>query len=465
VSHAAEDPAPPTPEVGSAPSRPARVGAWPMWVLGLVVLIDQIDQNLVRGVVPQLKSDFGIDDFGIGVLISAFVLVNGIVTVPAGYLADRWNRTRTIGHTVVAWSGITMLTAASQNFGQLLAGRALLGFGQAVTEPSANSLISDYYPTEQRGAAFSVQQIMGIIGFGVGIALGGAIGSQFGWHWAFIVVGPPGFVIAAIAYRLREPRRGHGDRLHLGITDDPPAEEHPRLFEHGIRRFLVDMVTGLRDDLKVILSIPTLKFALVGVGAFMFTLTGVGAWLPEFHRRFSGLTQGQSTAAVGVIVLAGGIPGLLVGGSIADRYAQRIRGARVVIPTYCIATGTALFTISYLPMPFAVSLTLELAGMFTLWIAVPGLRAGLADAVPAHLRGAGFGAFNLVSIVFGAAAAPIIVGALADVFNLRIAFLLVSPPVFLGAYVLYRARDHLDADAATIFEAVVRAMQQDQEHA
>jgi MFS family permease len=433
-----------------------------MWVLGLVVLIDQVDQNLVRGVVPQLKAEFGIDDFGIGILISAFVLVNGIVTVPAGYLADRWHRTRTIGHTVVAWSGITMLTAASQNFGQLIAGRALLGFGQAITEPSANSLISDYYPTEQRGAAFSVQQIMGIIGFGVGVALGGAIGSQFGWHWAFIVVGPPGFVIAAIAYRLREPR-GHGDRLHLGITDDGPAEEHQRLFEHGVRRFLVDMITGLRDDLRVILSIPTLKFALVGVGAFMFTITGIGAWLPEFHRRFSGLTQEQATTAVGLIVLAGGIPGLLLGGRIADRYMHRIRGARVVVRVLH-ALGTALFTISYLPMPFAVSFLLELVGMFTVWIAVPALRRA-RRCVPAHLRGAGFGAFNLVSIVFGAAAAPIIVGALADVFNLRIAFLLVSPPVFLGAYVLYRARDHLDADAAKIFEAIMTAIQQEQAEA
>jgi MFS family permease len=465
VAKTAGDEERPTTDAGATPSAPVRVGAWPMWVLGLVVLIDQVDQNLVRGVVPQLKSDFGIDDFGIGVLISAFVLVNGVITVPAGYLADRWHRTRTIGHTVVGWSGITMLTAASQNFGQLLLGRALLGFGQAVTEPSANSLISDYYPTNQRGAAFSVQQIMGIIGFGLGIALGGAIGSQFGWHWAFIVVGPPGLLIAALAYRLREPRRGHGDRLHLGITDDTPADDHQRLFEHGLRRFLVDMMTGLRDDLRVIISIPTLKFALVGVGAFMFTVTGIGAWLPEFHRRFSGLSQEQATSAVGLIVLAGGIPGLLLGGRIADRYAQRIRGARVVIPAYCISAGTALFTVSYLPMPFAVSLALELVGMFTIWVAVPALRAGLADAVPAHLRGAGFGAFNLVSIVFGAAAAPIIVGAIADVLDLRLAFLLVSPPVFLGAYVLYRARDHLDADAAKIFEAVVRAMQQEQDRA
>src|SRR5436309_5147944 len=161
VADTAEEPGATTSDVNPPQPAPVRVGAWPMWVLGLVVLIDQVDQNLVRGVVPQLKSDFGIDDFGIGVLISAFVLVNGIVTVPAGYLADRWNRTRTIGHTVVAWSGITMITAAAGNFATLLGLRALLGFGQAVTEPSAASLLSDYYPTEERGKVFSNQQIMG----------------------------------------------------------------------------------------------------------------------------------------------------------------------------------------------------------------------------------------------------------------------------------------------------------------
>lgn len=437
-----------------------------MWVLGLVILIDQVDQNILRGVIPQLKAAFGIDDFAIGVLASAFVLVNGLVTVPAGYLADRWHRTRTIGHTVVAWSAITMVTAAAQNFGQLLLGRAVLGFGQGITEPSANSLISDFYPTSQRGTAFSFQQIMGIIGFGVGIALGGAIGSQFGWHWAFIVVGPPGFVIAILAYRLREPRRGQGDRLHLGIDDprDRRGEvEHVRLFENGIVAFFRDMARGLAQDMRVILSIPTLRYAMVGVGALLFTVQGIGVWLPEFHRRFSGLTQEQSTTAVGLLVLAGGIPGLLLGGRIADRYAGRIRGARVVIPAYCLWIGITFFTVSYLPMPFALSFALELAGMMTVWVAIPSLRAGVADTVPAHLRGAGFGAFNLVSIVFGAAAAPIVVGALADVWNLRVAFLIVSPPVYVGAWVLYRARDHLDADAAKILDAVMRAVQEQQQ--
>lgn len=446
-----------------APKTSPRVSPWPMWVLGLVLMIDQIDQNIVRGVIPQLQDEFSLNDTEIGVVLSIFVLVNGVITVPAGYLADRWRRTRAIGHTVVAWSAITALTAAAQSFAQLLGLRALLGFGQAVTEPSAASLIGDYYPSSERGRAFSLQQVLQFAGFGLGIGIGGAVGSTLGWRWAFVIVALPGTLIALVAYSLNEPRRGHADRLHLGLDDgDGDADDHPRLFEEGVRRFFVDMVRGLRDDLRTILAIPTLRLSLVGVGVLLFSITAVGAWLPVFHERFSGLTQREATGAVTAMVILGGIPGILLGGRVADRYAGRIQGARVVIPAWCVAGGTVLFTLSYLEVPFAVSFVLELVGFFFVTMAIPALRAGLTDVVPANLRGAGFGAFNVVSVVFGAAAAPTLVGLLAEVWNLRTAFLVLSPPVFVGSYILYRARYHLDEDAAKILKAVLRAVQEQQ---
>ncbi|HET9729912.1 MAG TPA: MFS transporter [Acidimicrobiia bacterium] len=442
-----------------------RISSWPMWVLGLVIMVDQIDQNIVRGMVPQLKHAFGIDDAAIGLLLSAFVLVNGLVTVPAGYLADRWHRTRTIGHTVLGWSGITMLTAAATNFATLLGLRALLGFGQAVTEPSAASLLSDYYPTSQRGRVFSNQQVMGFIGVGLGIAIGGFAGKHFGWRWGFLVVGPPSVLVAALAYALREPARGHGDRLHVGIegTDDATTTAHPPLFDDGIKQFTIDMLRGLRDDFRTIWAIPTLRYALVGVSALIFTVSGIGAWLAQFHERFSNMSQDQSTEVVGALIIFGGVPGVLFGGRLADRFATRVRGARVVIPAVCLGVGNTILIVSYLPIPPWLSITLQLIGIFAVTAAIPALRAGMADAVPAHLRGAGFGAFNLVSILFGAAAAPLIVGALAQVWNLRVAFLIVSPPVYIGALILFAARDHLEADAMKIFEAVMRAMAQDQQ--
>jgi MFS family permease len=112
-----------------------------------------------------------------------------------------------------------------------------------------------------------------------------------------------------------------------------------------------------------------------------------------------------------------------------------------------------------------VAIPLELVGFFITTMSIPSLRAGLSDAVPANLRGAGFGAFNLCSVLFGQAAAPLILFGISGAFddNLRTALLAVTPPVIIGALLLLRARDHLDEDAAKIFEAIVTAMQEQQE--
>ncbi len=438
-----------------------------MWVLGFVIMIDQVDQNLLRGVQTNLQKDLHLSDFQIGILLSAFILVNGLISVPAGYLADRFRRNRTVGHTIVAWSGLSAATAVMPNYTSLLAVRGALGFGQAITEPCCASLLADYYPAEERGLAFSIQQVLLFVGIGLGVALGGGIASRWGWRAAFPIVSLPGMVIAIAAYRLREPRRGESDMAHVGVdAGDDPDVEHPPMFEHGVKRFFGDMIDGLRGDLRTIWSITTMKYALVGVSTLLFTVTAIAAGLPKFYEEQMHTTAARGTALVGLLVILGGIPGVLLGGRLADRYATRIKGARMAIPAYCLLAGNTLFVLSWIPkLSLGVVFLLEVVGFFITVMAVPALRAGLSDAVPAHLRGAGFGAFNLVSVVFGQAAASIIVFSLAGAFgnDIRTAFFICSPPVFIGALVLLRARNHLDADAAKIFEAILKAMQEDQE--
>src|SRR4026207_282264 len=108
-----------------------------MWVLGFVILMDEIDRNIVRGMITPLKAEFGVGDLGISILLSLALLFNGVITVPAGYLADRCRRARAIGTTVVGWSAITALGATATTFPMLVGLRSALGFGQAITEPSA----------------------------------------------------------------------------------------------------------------------------------------------------------------------------------------------------------------------------------------------------------------------------------------------------------------------------------------
>jgi MFS family permease len=116
--------------------------------------------------------------------------------------------------------------------------------------------------------------------------------------------------------------------------------------------------------------------------------------------------------------------------------------------------------LSFIPMPFGAVFVLQLLGFMAATACVPPLRAGLSDAAPAQVRGAGFGAFNLASVVFGSAAAPLVTSVVAANFNnnFRTAFLILMPIAFVGAAFLLLARKHIESDAAKVFEAVVLAL-------
>jgi sugar phosphate permease len=251
-----------------------------------------------------------------------------------------------------------------------------------------------------------------------------------------------------------------------------------RLFEGGLRRFTRDMVVGLRADMRTIMDIRTMRYALVGVAALLFTVTAIASWLPQYYERHLNLDKGAGEAAFGLLAILAGVPGVLLGGRVADRLAPRLTGGRLALPAVFLFVGTSCFTASYLfRMPAGTTgadwsvigpaYALQLAGLFIITMAIPGLRAGLTDALPAHLRGAGFGAFNLVSVVAGQAAAPFVVGALSAGFdeNLRTAFLIVTPFSFLGAAILFHARRFLDADMQKIMLAVLTALQEERARA
>ncbi|MGH9112295.1 MAG: MFS transporter, partial [Acidimicrobiales bacterium] len=362
----------PTAPAGSADQRRARLPALlaePMWVLGLVVLVDEMDKSIVRGMITPLKDEFGVGDLGISVMLSLALLFNGIVTVPAGYLADRWKRSQAVGRTVVGWSGLTALGATAANFPMLVTLRSALGFGQAITEPSAASLLGDYYPPERRGKAFSIQQVMLLAGTGLGVAIGGGLAAAFNWRVGLLAAGLPGLGVAWLVFRLREPKRGSADLMaaigggtieHAGDpdaddpdADDPDADDDDdaddaRLFERGFGQFVRDMGSGLREDMRTIMDIRTMRYALVGVAALLFTVTAIASWLPQYYERHLHFDQGVGEAAFGLLAVLAGVPGVLVGGRVADRWAPRLEGGRLALPAVFLFVGTSCFTASYL---------------------------------------------------------------------------------------------------------------------
>jgi len=422
-----------------------------MVVLALVNLVDQVDIAILRGVLPVLDDEWGLSDLQLGLLGFAFVFLNAVATVPAGWLADHTRRTRLIGWTLLSWSGLIALSATAVNYVNLLAARAVMGIGQAVDDPASTSLTGDYYPSRLRARAFSLQQVSLFVGGGIGLALGGLVGETLGWRWAFALVGMPGSVIALLVFRLREPVRGEADRPEGAPPPAPTEDDDVRSVGEFVRRVRRE----LGSELRVIFGIRTMRYILVGVAALLFTVSGIFFWLAVYHERYSDMTVAQATAFTALVLGAGGALGTFGGGAVSDRLHGRVEGGRILLVVWSAVAATVLFLVSFAVPNVPLRLALQFVGVTAAAGAVPGLRASMLDVVPASSRGVGASAFALTSAIFGSALAPPLVGLLSDLTSLVGAFYIVFPPIIVGLLFLLRARKTVEADAAAILGALI----------
>ena len=118
--------------------------------------LNYMDRYVGAVVAPLVKKEFGLSDGEIGLLGSAFLLVYAIAALPFGYWADRGIRKTVIGIGVLIWSLATLFTGFSRNFLQLFVSRAILGIGEASYYPAGTSLMSNYFPKEQRNRIMSI---------------------------------------------------------------------------------------------------------------------------------------------------------------------------------------------------------------------------------------------------------------------------------------------------------------------
>ena len=434
---------------------------WPLWVMAAVSLVDQVDVSVARGVLPILEDEWGLSDTQLGLITSVFVVVSSVATIPAGWVADHYRRTRVVGWTLLSWSGLILLSATAVNYVNLLFARAAMGVGQAVDDPASTSFLGDSYPARMRGRVFSAQQVSFFVGAGIGLALGGWVGETFGWRWAFAVVGVPGAVVALAVFRLREPRRGEAELPESMSWEQiealPPRQVDRASGAEGlsIGQFARLAWTELVSQLRMIFGIRTMRYVLIGVAALLFTVAGISTWLPIYHERYSGMSVTEATAVTGGLLGIGGLIGTVAGGWFSDHYHHLWKGGRIVIVVWSAVFCAVLYLISFAVEPVPMRIALQFVGVVAAAGSAPGLRAAMTDVVPPDSRGVGASAMALTTSVFGTALAPVLVGAVSSLTgSLVTAFTITFPPVILGLLLLLRARHTLEDDARAIVTAI-----------
>jgi MFS transporter, Spinster family, sphingosine-1-phosphate transporter len=346
-----------------------------------VAMLNYLDRQMVSSIRSSIRADIPsiANDQDFGTLMAVFMWVYAFLSPVGGYIADKFNRRRTVITSLFVWSAVTWATGHAHTYSQMLAFRATMGISEAFYIPAALALITDFHTGSTRAKAVGIHQS----GIYVGLALGGVggyIAQTSSWRNCFTWFGLAGVIYALV--------------LIAALRDAPNSQT----------------ASGTKKNVTVIETVVALwSKPAFWILVIYFTLPAIAGWvtknwLPTFLADTFNLKEGPAgLSATGYIQIASFI-GVLLGGVVADWWMRRTARGRI----FTSALGVLLLVPALLGLGYAWSLSAAIAFMILF-----GLGWGFFDCNnmpilcqitrPEH-RATGYGFMNLVSISVGAAA-------------------------------------------------------------
>jgi len=314
---------------------------------------------LLPAMIPILGGELG-DIATVGMLASLVSLFYGWLSLPVGFIADRFSKKMLIMGSMILCGGASIIIGLSPSISIAAIGLIILGIGASLYHPCGYAhmaLVSD----ESRGRYMGYQGLGGDMGMAVSYLTSSLLGVRFGWRVTFIIWGIIGLVMAAIDFFVAEdietsvPKGGHAG----------PVETLRKMFNTSDRRTLI-----------ITLGIVVLSGML---------WTGVSSFIMAFIEEQKGIS----------FVIAGGLSTLkytvgafaqILGGELSDRLGRK----RLLLFGYAgFALSLLGFVLSPSSLPVLVLIVVVLG--FTFFITQSPMNALLGDIAPKDTVGVTYG--------------------------------------------------------------------------
>lgn len=331
---------------------------------GFVSALGDVVYEGARSVIGPFFAAFGVSAGVVGLVTGIGEAVALVPRLFTGRIADRTGRPwpQTILGYAMTMVSVPLLAVCG---GPVTAGAAYNGerFGKAVRSPSRDMMLAHASAAVGRGRAFGLHEALDQTGAFAGpliiaavLALGG------GYRLSFALLAIPGAIALAMLLRLR-----------LAAPD-------PSAFDPAAR---VSDAKRLRLDTRL----PVRFWHYAAFAAV--TMLGFSTWaVIAFHLAAHDVVPAGAIPVLYAVAMAAAALAALVFGRLYDRHG--LRGLVVLPPLAAVIPF----------LSFSTSVTAVTAGA-VIWGAAMGahestLRAAVADLVPAHRRGSGYGMFTAI---------------------------------------------------------------------
>lgn len=371
-------------------------GGWrpyQIYVVALLLLITVCNylDRIILGVLQEpIKHELLLSDSQLGLLTGpAFALFYSLAGVPVARLAERMNRSTLMAVAVGAWSTMTALCGMAQGFVQLLLFRIGVGAGEGGCIPISHSLLADYFTVRQRGVVMSIVASAPPIAAIIAPVIGGLVAESMGWRMAFIVLGLPGVLLALLVRAtLKDPRAAGPEKKAV----------RPGAF---------------MADLKWLLKTRAFVYLIIG-GAFVGVANaGIAAFTVSFLLRSHDMSLSQAGGIVGMTGMAG-LVGALLGGVLADRFADDRGRSYVLVPAIGSGLAAVAYALAFWLPDWRIGLPLLLLAAVAYNLKNGPIYAAVQNIVPQTMRATGTAVFMIGATVVGSTVGPLMTGGVSD---------------------------------------------------
>ncbi len=412
----------------------------------IAAFVINLDTTMVNVALPALERQLGATTTQLQWVVDAYNLVFAALLLSAGNLSDRLGRRRLLITGLLVFGAASVAGSFATVTGELIAARAVMGLGAALTFPATLSLITGTF-VERRERARAI----GLWGASAGAAIalgpiaGGWLLDRFSWSSIFVAMGPVAFAAVVLAAAFVPGTRGDGaGRLDVGGLISSAAAIGVLVFtiieapSYGwtSARSLAGFTAAAILLLVFVLSERRSPAPMIDVRIFrnrrfsaasgavtvsFFTLFGFIFLMTQyfqFLRHYSALSTGVHLLPVATAVAIG---------SVAGTQAAVRTGTKAVV-----AGGLLLIAVFYFWVAASTSTTLSY-GIISVQMVVYGLGLGFTSApatesimgaIAARTAGVGSAVNDTTRLVGGTLGVAVIGSVYASLYQRRMGGLL-----------------------------------------
>jgi EmrB/QacA subfamily drug resistance transporter len=165
------------------------------------ILLTTIDSNIVNVALPTLVRDLQADFATIQWVVLAYLLTLATLMLSLGRLGDMLGKKPIYASGFVIFTIGSVLCGLAPNVYWLIGFRILQALGGAMLLALGTAIVTEAFPTRERGRALGITGTFISIGIVIGPTLGGLIIGWLSWRWIFYVNLPIGFIGTLLALR------------------------------------------------------------------------------------------------------------------------------------------------------------------------------------------------------------------------------------------------------------------------